>query len=71
MAFSYLQPTKLQKDWLLELLGLFYLAVKVSQTCQVVKIDGQVCKLRMTQVKYSFLYLSSGNSLSLDSVLIF
>lgn len=60
----------LQKDWLLDLLGLLYMAVKVSQPCQVVKIDGQVGKLRVTQVKHSSPLLSSRSSLSLGLVFI-
>lgn len=70
MICYYVQPTRLQEDWLLDLLDLSYLAVKDSQTCQVVKMDSQVGKLKVTQAKHSFLSLSSRSSLSLDLVFI-
>lgn len=54
VIFLFWQPKEPQKDWLLDLLGLFYLAVKDFPPCQVVKTDGQVGKLKVTQVKCSF-----------------
>lgn len=38
--FLFLQCKGLQTDWILDLWGLFHLAVKDGQPCQVVKIDG-------------------------------